>query len=263
MNVFAIFFKNGLKESYEFSFDTICEFLTFVIDIFLTSFMWIGITQRFGTIGNWNTFGFLQLASFAMLYKTIDAFMNGVWKFGTSIINGELDKYLARPINPWYGIIGENFGPLECIEGLLTFTVTQCIAWTIFSDNSLQLILLPLSIFLCAVGSISILCIKAIISMSAVWFGNLVVFQNLLHFEDFQFERYPTDIVGSIPRFILNYILPIGLIATFPAKVVSCTLSKGELSIISISTFTVCLFWMSIAIIVGKKALQHYESFGG
>lgn len=264
MRILFSFLKIAIKEKLEFSQDLVFDFLHYILYLLITGFMWTGVIASFGKIGEWSTFNFVMLTCFAGLYTTLNNFFSGTYLIQNNILSGSLDKYLCRPINTFWAIIGENFEPISLIEGLLTIIVTSSISVFVLKPEGIHLLtnILP-AIFIFICGTISILCIKSIVALSAVWLGDVSVFQNILFFEDFQFDRYPTLFLKNPFKIIMNWIIPLGLIATYPAYVLTFNLPLKELSAILLCTLTVTAAWIILCMIVFNKAMKHYESFGG
>ena len=263
MKLFVCFFKTALKDKAEFNLDLLFELLNYIVYLAVTAFMWTGITSSFGNIGGWSAFSFVMLTCFASLYRSFNDFFAGTWQMQSFILNGNLDKYLCRPVNVFGAIIGEYLNPLSFMEGIITVALTLLISCIIQKPQGIGLFsnIIP-SLIVFASGSVAILCIKSIVSLMTVWLGDLSVFQNILFFEDMQLDRYPTKFLPQGFSILLNWIIPLGLIATFPSYVLCLALELKELVFIVLGSMAVALFWITVLCLVYKKAIRHYESFG-
>ena len=264
MRVLISFFKIALKDKTEFSQDLVFDFLNYITYILITAFMWTGVISTFGNIGGWTSFNFIMLTCFAGLYRSFNNFFSGTWQMKNNIIDGTLDKYLCRPVNVYFSVLGENFEPISLIEGIITITVTLVISCFTLKPTGISFLfnIIP-SIIVFGCGTVCIMCIKSIVSLLTVWLGDISIFQNILFFEDLQFDRYPTFFLSKGFNIFFNWIVPLGLIATYPAYVLTFNLERSELLSILLRTVGITLLWIVLLHVIYKKAIKHYESFGG
>lgn len=264
MKVAFTFFRVALKDKTEFSQDLVFHLLNYILYIVITAFMWTSVTSTFGNIGGWTSFNFVMLTCFAGLYRALNDFFAGAWNLKNHILEGNLDKYLCRPINVLKAEVYEGFEPISLFEGLVTVTVTTIIGCCVLKPENISFIknIVP-AIIIFACGTFSILSMKTIVSLLTIWLGDVSVFNSILFFEDLQFDRYPTIFLTKGFSLVLNWIVPLGLIATFPAYVLTFDLELQKIVGLTLGAMGIALLWGIILSVVYNLGLKHYESFGG
>lgn len=166
--------------------------------------------------------------------------------------SGRFDFSLLRPVD---------------IQFMVTFR-----KWRLFSliDLLFGILVTGIAIFrleaALSVGQILLFCLL-LCSGLAVLYGILLIFSSLVFWSPgvmftwvfnglFQLARYPLSMYPGWLRFILTWIVPVGIITTFPAQALT-----GELSVkavilgiglaVSLVILASCLF---------RRALRHYSS---
>ena len=232
------------------------DLLVYIVTIFL---FWRFVSGGGVEVAGWHTDDLMLLGAFAGLYISLNGFFSGCWYLSGKIMEGELDKYLARPVNVYFAVMAESFQIDELIRGVLSFTI-MFVIYLVKTDRAISILSLLGAIVTFSCGTLSLVCMKSIVSLLAVWFGDIGAFKLLLHFEDFQFEKYPTSFYGKGLSFVLNYVFCIGLVATIPTAI----LCDKTLHVEYLVGGILCLIvWASLLAVVFKKAIARYESFGG
>lgn len=156
-----------------------------------------------------------QLVVFFLIYNLFDLagqlFYRGVYWFRNEIISGDLDFKLVKPISPLFQILTSHTDFLD-IPQLFIVTIILIIrlphvTWQnvlVFSLLSLTslIILTAVHIFVAAIGVITTEVDHTI------W-----IFRSLSGM-----AQAPVDIYSEAVRTFLTFVIPIGLIFTFPAK---------------------------------------------
>lgn len=259
MRVYLRFFINSLKDVTEFRFDFLMGLLDLLVYIGSIFLFWKFVFGGRGGLAGWQVMDLMLLGSFAGLYISLNGFFSGCWSLSAKIMEGELDKYLSRPVNVYFAVMAESLQVDELIRGLISFGLMSGIY---LSQSGQKISLLPLAaavlVFVC--GTLSLVFMKSIVSLLTVWYGDLGAFKMLLHFEDLQFEKYPTTMYGRALSGVFNYVLCIGLIATVPVMVLLGRASSLACCAAALLSLAV---WGGLLAVTFKKAMEHYESFGG
>jgi ABC-type uncharacterized transport system permease subunit len=259
MKVYLRFFINSLKDVTEFRFDFLMgllDLLVYMASIFL---FWKFVSAGGAGIAGWRVADLMLLGAFAGLYISLNGFFSGCWYLSGKILEGELDKYLARPVNPYFAIMAECLQVDELIRGLLSFALLFGI-YASQADHRISLPALAAAAFIFICGTLSLVFMKSVVSLLTVWYGDLGAFKMLLHFEDLQFEKYPTTLYGKAVSRVFNYVLCIGLVTTVPVLVL---LDKASYLACAGAALLSLLVWSGLLAATFKKAMTHYESFGG
>lgn len=156
-----------------------------------------------------------QLIIFFLIYNLFDLagqlFYRGVYWFRSEIISGDLDFKLVKPISPLFQILTSHTDFLDLPQLFLVITILIMrlphVSWQnilVFSLLSLisMIILISVHILVAAIGVITTEVDHTI------W-----IFRSLSGM-----AQAPVDIYSSAVRNFLTFIVPVGLIFTFPAK---------------------------------------------
>ena len=259
MRVYFRFLVNSWKDIAEFRFDFLMGFLDLLVYMASIFFFWRFVSAGSSEIAGWRTIDLMLLGAFAGLYISLNGFFSGSWYLSGKIMEGDLDKYLARPVNVYFAIMAQSFQIDELIRGILGFTVMLGI-YLAKTGCDISFLSLAGAFVVFSCGTLSLVFMKSVVSLLAVWYGEIGAFKLLLHFEDFQFERYPTTFYGRALSNVLNYVICIGLVATIPTAILSGkTIPANYL----VGALLCLLAWAALLAVVFKKAIARYESFGG
>ncbi len=259
MRVYWRFFVNSLRDATEFRFDFLMGLLDLLVYMASIFFFWKFVFGESGGVGGWKVTDLMLLGGFAGLYTSLNGFFSGCWYLSSKIMDGELDKHLSRPVNVYFAVMAESLQVDELIRGLLSFALIFGV-YLVRSGAVPSPLPLAAAVLIFICGTLSLVCMKSIVSLLTVWYGELGAFRMLLHFEDLQFEKYPTTMYGRALSLAFNYVICIGLVATVPVMVL---LGRAPLlSGIALALFSLAA-WSGLLALVFRKAMAHYESFGG
>lgn len=194
----------------------------------------------------------LFFATFNVIDTTAQFFFREVYRFRNYIVSGSFDFFLAQPISPLFRSL---FGgsdildiPILFLSFLLVgysmlmmypFTVSAILLYAFFLMNA---IILALSIHI-AVLALGVL-------TTAV--DNAILFYR----DATAMTKFPVDIYKEPVSFLITFVIPVGIMMSFPAKAFLGTLS---LEVIAASVFVSGLFLVG-SFSFWRYALRNYSS---
>lgn len=175
-----------------------------------------------------------------------------VYRFRQAVVLGTFDFYLVKPINALFrSLIG---GP-DLIDFI---TLIPLIGGIIFYINRLHITdfgSLLIYLILIAVGFIIALSFHILVLSLAVI--TTEIDHTIMMYRDVVgMGRFPIDIYGEPLRGFLTFIIPVGLMMTFPAKALLGLLSP--ILIIYAAIFALTIFYLSLK--VWNWSLRQYSS---
>lgn len=194
--------------------------------------------------------------SFQILDTLNQMLYRGVYLFSWQVKSGELDFYLAKPINPLFRILT---GKPDILDALFFLPQTALSIWLIlqFTPNITlasfaTYLLLLFNGFLITTGMhILVICLGVLTTE---------VDNAILLYRDLNnLGRFPIDIYREPFRTILFWIVPIGLINTIPAQVLLNLKPSYGLAF----TFAVGILFFLISLRVWNESIKKYTSAGG
>jgi ABC-2 type transport system permease protein len=72
-------------------------------------------------------------------------------------------------------------------------------------------------------------------------------------------SRYPGDIFRGVGKIIFTFIIPIGIIATVPASILTGRIGLG----FAVTALFVGSLFLSIGLWVWRRSIEHYSSASG
>lgn len=197
-----------------------------------------------------------QILFFYLTFNLIDTsaqlLFREAYRFRPLVISGNFDFILLKPVHPLIRVL---LGGTDLMDLIMLILIAAATLWfgisKITPDFSLWLIYLVLilnSLVLAASFHIFILGIGIL---------TLTVDHLVMIYRDLTaLLRIPVDLYTQPLRSLLTFVLPLGIMFTFPPKILLGLLSWPSL-IISFS-FSVCLFVSSLKF--WNYSLRHYQS---
>ncbi|MFZ2206176.1 MAG: ABC-2 family transporter protein [Microgenomates group bacterium] len=199
-----------------------------------------------------------QVALFYMVFNLIDTIsqilFREVYRFRSLVVNGSLDTILLKPYHPFLRILVGGVDILDMILLIPYTIITIVIASGIVPIGQ--------NIFLFFVLLINSLWIATSFHILVLALGILTteVDHTILIYRDLtSLGRFPMAIYQEPIRSIFTFVLPIGIMTSFP--------SQALLGILSWDMFLISFILSSILFIVSMSmwnfALKQYQSWGG
>lgn len=180
-----------------------------------------------------------------------------VWGVGETIDAGLLDRYLVRPLKLVPGFIIGSFNPWfisDTIAGIIIVVIGLVgSGWVFNLGNLLMYILLIISSTTTWFFVASIIVALNFKYPSA--YDLLQLFWNIKNLGD-----YPLTIYGGAIRFLLTFVLPLGLAGFYPTQFILGRITDINMFLVMvIASFAFGVF----GYIVLNRSAKNYESVGG
>ncbi|MDO8429039.1 MAG: ABC-2 family transporter protein [Candidatus Daviesbacteria bacterium] len=199
-----------------------------------------------------------QIIFFYLSFNLVDSLsqtiFREVYRFRELILSGRLDFVLIKPINP---LIRTLLGGSDLMDLFILGLILSTTIWyglktdPTFLNWLLYLVLILNSLLIAASFHIFVLGMGII---STTVDHMIMVYRDLV-----SLGRIPVDLYIQPIRAILTFVIPLGVMMTFPAKVLMGLLSP-EYILISI-LLSLTLFYLSLRF--WGYSLKHYQSAGG
>lgn len=232
-------------------------FATLIYVIVNLSFIWV-IFENIPILSGWNFYELIFMFGIGELTFGIFAVLgqNFTNNLASNIIDGQLDRTLLRPINPFLQQLIENFNLNDIV------IVFKGLVLIIFSVLNLgfEVSFKEILIFLVAVfsGSITYLGIFISISSLSFWLKDRRGLVDPLYVMN-NYSRWPLNIYPKIIRFFMTWVLPFGFVAFYPTNLI---LGKEDFMTISLFAPIMAIFSFYFSYLIYSKGIQRYESTG-
>lgn len=200
-----------------------------------------------------------QTLIFFLTFNIIDTLsqllFRQVYRFRPMVVSGELDTVLVKPHHPFVRIL------LGGIDFLDLLTVVFYIGLLFFLALQLQALSL-INIFLYLLLMLNGLIIATAFHIMVLALGILTteVDHTIMIYRDLnRLGVFPIDIYSEPIKSIFTFVIPIGIMVTFPAKSLFGILSLNLIFISFAISFGLFVFSM----VMWNNALKKYQSWGG
>ncbi len=197
-----------------------------------------------------------QIMFFYISFNLIDTlgqlFFREVYRFRSLVVTGTLDFVLVKPINPLLRVLlgGTDVLDLIMLGGLLIVTVW--FGWQHISQNLFEWILY----FLLVINGLMISAAFHILVISLGVITTSVDHLVMIYRDMTSMMRIPVDLYVEPIRFLLTFILPLGIMLTFPPKALNGLLSP-TLIFVSILLSIIAVF---LSLRFWNYSLRQYQS---
>ncbi|WP_297630458.1 ABC-2 family transporter protein [uncultured Clostridium sp.] len=256
--VYRCFLKQYLKTLMEYRGDFIFGLFGFFL-VQGTSLIFIGLVfNNIPDLKGWSFDEILFIYGFSQIPRGIDhIFTDYLWLFSrVSIVKGEVDRYLLRPLNPLFQVIATRFQPDGFGELVIGFILV------IYTGVKLDLKVSVMFVigFIIAVigGTLIYTAIKLITASIAFWIKDSFSCMRI-GYELAGFAKYPVSIYPGGIKGILTFIVPFAFTGYYPAAYL-----LGKINFLEgiMLTLVVGVIFILIAYYVWVKGLAAYESSG-
>ncbi|MBI4100513.1 ABC-2 family transporter protein [Candidatus Microgenomates bacterium] len=197
-----------------------------------------------------------QVAFFFLTFNLIDSltqfFLREVYRFRLLVVSGNFDLVLVKPINPLFRVLagGADILDLLSLPPLIIFLIYAAgKLGPLALENIFLYLLLVFNAFLISIAFHTL--VAAIGVLTTEVDNTIMLYRDLSNM-----GRLPIDIYREPIRGFLTFVVPIGVMVTFPAKAIMNLLSFNLVLValvLGITFFGVSLwFW--------KFSLRHYSS---
>jgi len=197
-----------------------------------------------------------QIIFFYLSFNLIDTlaqfFFREVYRFRPLLISGDFDLVLIKPINPLIRIL---LGGADILDLIMVILITTLLIWfgsTTITTNPLNWTIYFLLIFNGLIISASLHILVLAIGITTTTIDHLIMIYRDLN----SMMRIPADIYIQPIRAILTFIIPLGIIFTFPPKALMNILHPLLLAL----SIIIALITLVLSNLIWKKSLRHYTS---
>lgn len=224
----------------------ILRFVLFLIFLIL-------LTSNSQTLANYSLW---QVIFFFSTYNLIDSitqlFLRDVYRFRSYVIYGNFDYFLTRPISPLFRSL---FGGSDILDVPMLLIAIAFIAVSAAKIGPISL----LGVILYLVLILNGLAISLAFHILTIAIGVLTteVDNTIMLYRDLtQMGRIPTEVYRQPLSWFITYIIPVGVMMTFPAKALMGLLN-WQFIIIAFATSAVVL---SFSMLLWRYSLFRYSS---
>lgn len=256
LKIFFLFSKFSLKRVLQarlgIVFFMVGKILRFLMFFFLVYFLISKTKTLKGYNVNQAIFFYL---TFNLVDTTSQLLFREVYRFRPLVVSGELDTVLVKPIHPFLRILVGGVDFLDFLMLLFYLLLTLFFAARIGSYSLFNLL------FYCAL-IINALIIAAAFHIFVLALGVITteVDHTIMIYRDLtSLGRFPMEIYQPAIRVIFTFIIPVGIMVSFPSKALFGLLSP---SLIFFSFFF-AVFLLLVSFKFWNLAIKRYQSWGG
>ncbi|MBI4062554.1 ABC-2 family transporter protein [Candidatus Gottesmanbacteria bacterium] len=202
------------------------------------------------------TYTVAQTIFFFLTYNILDTvtqlFYREVYRFRPMVVSGDFDLVLVKPASPLFRALAGGADPLDLFMmipyiGSLVY-IASLLSHVTVGTISLYFLLL-LNGFLLATGFHILVLALAIVTTEID--HAIMIYRDLI-----SMGRVPIDIYREPLRSILTFVIPVGIMMTFPAKALMGLLSP-QVVIVSLG---LSFFFLVLCLKLWRYALTQYSS---
>ncbi|MFW9778105.1 MAG: ABC-2 family transporter protein [Candidatus Heimdallarchaeota archaeon] len=248
------------KMIYQYPFMIVGGFIegTATLMAFVIFWQVILVGQSFGTWKMEEILIFTALAYFA--WGLASLFFTGVWVLPNKIIEGDIERWLCRPIrHPLLGVLFEEVwvgGSALLVVSILLMSLVGA-----YYHMQFQLLNLILAFISLAIGITTLyLLYGSITALAGFTIGRAEFVQEAFDTLEITFARVPAT---SLPRGITTFLMvgfPVAFLSAFPTEILLGRLSVNNAIEVLILQVPLCLFWIGTFLIIWKVGISRYES---
>jgi len=221
--------------------------------------IWL-IAARFNGIGGMSIYQLLFMLGYSL---TVGGVINSFFSFNVYFISrkigrGQMDHVLIMPQPVWMTLLTEGFTPVSG-SGVL-FSGLGVMAFALSRIDN------PVNAALIATLAVCIVLSTAIsLAFSFLW-GSLAFYspvgaEEICSSVDSFFtslRSFPLNGVGTVSKYLMLSVLPVGLYAWYPATALMGLSSSGHILLFAV----IALAYTGIVMMIFRKGLQHYVKNG-
>ncbi|WP_455716742.1 ABC transporter permease [Anaerosporobacter sp.] len=258
IHLYRVFATQFLKSLVQSKVDFVIGLLGFFLSQMFGIVFLALVFKQIPSLNGWTFNQLVFIYGFAQIPRGIDHFLtDNIWMLAMRyVIRGEFDRFLLRPINPFFQLICDKFQADALGELIVGF------ALVVFSVANHTVRVTPINIILLVVsalaGALIYTAVKLFFASLAFWIKDSIAILQLAYGTS-DFAKYPISIYSKPIRIIMTYLIPFAFVAFFPASYFLT--GKNVLTTIGAEVLIAGIVWI-IAYAVFRKGLTVYESAG-
>lgn len=253
LKIFVLFSKFSLKTTFQaragvifFMIGKILRFLLYLSLIFIV----LGKTKII------KGYGLNQAVVFYLTFNIVDTagqiLFREVYRFRQLVVSGNLDLVLTKPYHPFLKIL---VGGVDFLDLVLLIPYIGLAVWFAHITNLFSLTLY----FLLILNALIITTAFHIIVLGLGILTTSVDHTMMIYRDITTLGRFPIDIYREPIKGIFTFIIPIGIMMSFPPKALFNLLSPLYIAYAFMLSFAI--FWFSLWF--WNYAIKKYQSAGG
>lgn len=198
----------------------------------------------------------VQILFFYLAFNFIDSlgqfFFREVYRFRPLVVSGNLDLVLTKPYNPLLKVL---LGGADLMDLIMLSLITSALIWLGIIGFSADLWMWTIFLFLC----LNSLILAAAFHIFVLGLGIVTVSIDhlIMIYRDLTaLMRIPVDLYIEPLRSFLTFVLPLGIMFTFPPKVLMGLLSWQLIAL----SFILGLVTLYLSLLFWRWSLRHYQS---
>jgi ABC-2 type transport system permease protein len=211
-------------------------------------------------LGGWKFPDLVILTAFTLVSNAVMQWFAGLLQLPRKVINGELDKYLSKPLSPLFALVAEEINGMASVHQMVSALLILGSACAYYGVRPQPGDVLA-SLLLMVIGCIVLLLIQGWISMLTFWWGDVSRINSLFMLSG-EFERYPITLFPLTVQRFLTWVIPIGAISTYPVLLFLGKAQGAAPRVLAVAA-ALALFWILVFHLSWRRALARYEAFGG
>ncbi len=220
----------------------------------------LGIQILFGQIQNLNGWDYPATLTLLGVYLIVSALrglfigpsLEALAGLGQEIWSGSFDFTLLRPLDTQFLVTFRYWRLFALFD--LALGAAVLIAGVSHSAQTLSA--LQILAFLVALGAAVITVYAVLLAFTALVFWNPAMLFTWVFDALFQLARYPVNIYPTWLRFLLTWIIPVGLVTTIPAQTLTRQVSLGLIT----ASVTASLLLLALASWFFRRGMRRYAS---
>lgn len=219
---------------------------------FFLLFLVLLVTKTKGIAG----YSFWEVLFFFATFNLLDSIPQFLWRevyrFRTYVMRGFFDYIITKPVSPLFRCL---FGGSDMLDLFILFA---SVFFVIYAGMHIDGITLQgIFLYILLIGNTLLIALSFHIFVLAIGILTTEVDNAIMLYRDLtQMGRVPIDIYQEPIRGFITFIIPIGIMMTFPAKALMGLLSFWNIAVAGIFA---CLFF-TISIFLWRFSLSRYAS---
>ena len=245
-DLFASLFVISVKRELAFRANLLMNIMHTVVSVAASQFMIVVVFESTGEIAGWTRNDMTVLLG---VYLIIDGMLatfvepNVLW-FAGQVQSGKLDEMLLRPVSALFQLSLTNHAPLRLVQ------VAIGIGFVTVARSSIGDVVL--GTYLLVLGLIIAWIMRVGISLLALWFPALML--DVVFEATWRFGRFPVSMFDRSLQFFLTWVIPLGLIATWPTLALTGGIKAWQVAAASVATVI-----LSIGMrMMGRRGIRRY-----
>jgi ABC-2 type transport system permease protein len=197
-----------------------------------------------------------QVILFYGTYNLIDTLpqflMREVYRFRVQVISGTFDYILVKPMSPLFRAL---FGGSDALDIPILIISGGFIIYALQHLNNVTFI--SVIIYLALIINAFLIALAFHIFVVSMGILTTEVDNTIMLYRDLtQMGRFPIDIYQQPLRSLVTFIIPVGIMMTFPVKALLGLLSVNLMFL----SFIIAIFLLVISLLFWKYSLKQYAS---